>query len=178
MTGMRVVPPTLVHLDSPFINFRDFKFADSSAHGFRWIDIKRFRLPAEPPEDRALLAALIAHPQFRDTYDGSGVQDWPRHGGWWLDRITPDTYRAVDAAAASTVIRTWAGQHGPAPEALVLRMQEQVHTPITTATSTYLLGSLPDDARHDWYGIHIDFHELVLIDRPSTTLTLLVAADD
>ncbi|WP_328872105.1 hypothetical protein OHT76_19405 [Streptomyces sp. NBC_00287] len=171
-------PPVLVHLDSPFINFRDFKFTEASAHGYRWIDIKRFRLPSEAPSDRALLAALIAHPQFRDTYDGSGVQDWPRHGGWWLDRITPDTYRAVDAAAASTAIRAWTDQHGPVPHALTERIQAQVHTPIATATSTYLLDPLPGDARHDWGGVHTDFHELVLIDRPSATLTLLVAADD
>ncbi|MEU9730715.1 hypothetical protein [Streptomyces sp. NPDC048002] len=175
---MEAVPPVLAHLDSPFINFRDYRFAEASAHGHRWIDIKRFRLPSAAPEDRALLAALIAHPQFRDTYDGSGVQDWPRHGRWWLDRITPDTYRAVDAAAASTVIRSWAGQHGPVPHALAQSMQQQVHTPIATATSTYLLGPLPKEARHDWGGIQVDFHELVLIDRPATTLTLLVAADD
>lgn len=178
MSGMQAVPYKLVHLDSPFINFRDYKFAESSAHGYRWIDIKRFRLPSPAPEDRALLAALIAHPQFRDTYDGSGVQDWPRHGQWRLDRITPEAYRPVDAAAAGTVIRSWADQHGPIPKALSQAVQEQVHTPINTATSTYLLGPLPDDARHDYGPIHIDFHELVLIDRPANSLTLLVAADD
>ncbi|CCK29369.1 hypothetical protein BN159_4990 [Streptomyces davaonensis JCM 4913] len=178
MIGMHAAPPVLVHLDSPFINFRDFKFAESSAHGYRWIDLKRFRLPSAAPEDHALLAALIAHPQFRDTYDGSGVLDWPRHGQWRLDRITPDAYRRVDAAAAGAVIRTWADQHGPVPQALTQRIQEQVHSPITTATSTYLLGPLPEDARHDYGPVHIDFHELILIDRPAKTLTLVVAADD
>ncbi|MGW5638397.1 hypothetical protein [Streptomyces sp. NPDC003832] len=175
---MEAAPRVLAHLDSPFINFRDYKFAESSAHGYRWIDIKRFRLHSPAPADRALLAALIAHPQFRDTYDGSGVQDWPRHGPWWLDRITPDAYRAVDAAGASAVIRAWAGQHGPVPKALTQRMQEQVHTPLTNATSTYLLGPLPEEAQHDWGRVQIDFHELVLVDRPAATLTLLVAADD
>ncbi|MET8331541.1 hypothetical protein [Streptomyces sp. NPDC005181] len=66
--------PTLVHLDSPFINFRDFDFVEGS-HGYRWVNTKRFRLTADAADDRGVLAALIAHPQFRDTYDGAGVQD-------------------------------------------------------------------------------------------------------
>ncbi|WP_329019276.1 hypothetical protein [Streptomyces sp. NBC_01601] len=37
---------------------------------------------------------------------------------------------------------------------------------------------LPEDAFHDYGPIHIDYHELVCIDRPAATLTLLVAADD
>ncbi|SBT94335.1 hypothetical protein GA0115233_108525 [Streptomyces sp. DI166] len=178
MTGMHAAPPALVHLDSPFINFRDFKFSDASAHGYRWIDLKRFRLAAAAPEDRALLAALIAHPQFRDTYDGNGALDRPRHGQWRLDRITPDAYRPVSAATASALIRAWTVQHGPVPQALVQRIQQQVHTPIATATSTYVLAPLPEDARHEYGPIHIDFHELILIDRPAKILTLVVAADD
>ncbi|MGW9505034.1 hypothetical protein ACWGRT_29460 [Streptomyces albidoflavus] len=31
------------------------------------------KLPAEPVEHRGLLAALIAHEQFRDDYAGTGV---------------------------------------------------------------------------------------------------------
>ncbi|MGW7463308.1 hypothetical protein ACWGJT_01050 [Streptomyces xantholiticus] len=167
----------LVHLDSSFINFRDFDFT-KGAHGYRWIDTKRFRLPADLPDDRDVLAALIAHPQFRDTYDGAGVQDWPRHGRWWLDRITPGTYRPVDDAAASDVIRTWAEQYGAVPEPLRSRLRREIHAPIRTATGRYLLGRLPEDAVHDYGPVHVDYHELVLIDRTAAALTLLVAADD
>ncbi|WNI33378.1 hypothetical protein [Streptomyces sp. ITFR-6] len=42
--------PTLVHLDSPFINFRDFDFGEGS-HGYRWIDAKRFQLSSEALDD-------------------------------------------------------------------------------------------------------------------------------
>ncbi|MEV5573214.1 hypothetical protein AB0L06_24485 [Spirillospora sp. NPDC052269] len=169
--------PAVVHLDSPFINFRDFDFGEGS-HGFRWVDLKRFRLSPEALDDRDVLAALIAHPQFRDTYDGSGVQDWPRHGQWWLDRIAPGTYEAVDAATAVDSIRSWADQHGAVPEPLASRLRQEIYAPIREATSRYLLGRLPEDAFHDYGPIHIDFHELLLINRPAATLTLLVAADD
>ncbi|MDJ0382384.1 hypothetical protein [Streptomyces sp. G-G2] len=128
--------------------------------------------------DRDVLAALIAHPQFRDTYDGAGVQEWPRHGQWWLDRITPDAYELVGAATAVHAIHSWANQHGGIPEALASRLHQEIYTPIRRATSTYLLVPLPEDAFHDYGPIHIDYHELVLINRPSATLTLLVAADD
>jgi hypothetical protein len=33
-------------------------------------------------------------------------------------------------------------------------------------------------AFHDWGGVHNEFHEAVLLDRTSRTLTLVVAADD
>ncbi|MFD4632362.1 hypothetical protein ACFVYR_30560 [Streptomyces sp. NPDC058284] len=169
--------PALVHLDSPFINFRDFDFGEGS-HGYRWVAAKRFQLSSERLDDRDVLAALIAHPQFRDTYDGADVQDWPRHGQWWLDRITPDAYESVDAAMAVAVIHSWANQHGDIPESLASRLQQEIYNPIREATSRYLLGRLSEGAFHDYGPIHIDYHELVLIDRPAATLILLVAADD
>ncbi|MCX4781501.1 hypothetical protein [Streptomyces sp. NBC_01264] len=61
----------LAFWDSPFINFRHFDFPDGLGHGYRWVHIKRFHLPPASPADQDLLAALIAHPEFRDTYDGS-----------------------------------------------------------------------------------------------------------
>lgn len=177
MTSMESMS-ALVHLVSLFINFRDFEFGEGSHHGYRWVDAKHFQLPAEAPQDRDVLAALIAHPQFRDTYDGAGVQDWPRHGQWWLHRITPDDYETVDAATAVGVIRSWASQHGNVPEPLEARLRQEIYRPIRKATSTYLLGQLAEDALHDYGPIHIDYHELVVIDRPAASLTLLVAADD
>ncbi|WP_093615870.1 hypothetical protein [Streptomyces indicus] len=168
---------TLVHRDSPFINFRAFDFGEGS-YGYRSIDAKRFQLLSDAPDDRDVLAALIAHPQFRDTYDGAGVQDCARHGQWWLDRMTPDAYETVGADTAIDVVHSWANQHGGTPEPLASRLRQEIYAPIRSATSRYLLGPLPEDALHDYGPIHIDFHEIVLIDRPTATLTLLVAADD
>jgi hypothetical protein len=168
----------LTHWDSPFINFKDFGFPDGRGHGYRWVHIKRFHLPLVPPADHDLLAALIAHPEFRDTYDGADIWLEPRHGQWWSDRITPGTYMAVDEARAADAIHTWATSGAPLPPELDARLQEAVYTPIRHATSRYALGALPEDAHHDYGPIHIEFHELVLIDRRLGTLALLVAADD
>ncbi|MGW7182818.1 hypothetical protein ACWGII_19125 [Streptomyces sp. NPDC054855] len=168
----------LTHWDSPFVNFRDFGFSDRRGHGYRWVHIKRFHLPLTSLDDQGLLAALIAHPEFRDTYDGAGLWLEPRHGQWWSDRITPSTYTAVDEASATGTIRTWTTSGVPLPPDLDARLQEAVYAPIRHATSRYALGTLPEDAHHDYGPIHIEFHELVLIDRRLGTLTLLVAADD
>ncbi len=64
------------------------------------------------------------------------------------------------------------------PAGLVARLDEAVHTPVRRATSRYRLGSLPEDAEHDYGPIHGEFHELVLVDRATGTVVLLVAADD
>ncbi|NUP19627.1 MAG: hypothetical protein HOZ81_26825 [Streptomyces sp.] len=168
----------LTHWDSPFVNFRDFAFSESGGHGYRWVQVKRFRLPAEPAGDRELLAGLIAHPEFRDLYDGSGIWQELRHGRWWADRIGPQAYVRVDAEAAVGVVREWAGGLGPVPDALDERLDETVYEPVRRATSRYVLGELPEDARHDYVPVHLEFHELVLVDRTLGVLSLVVAADD
>ncbi|MDQ0846979.1 hypothetical protein QFZ68_006659 [Streptomyces sp. V1I6] len=168
----------LTHRDSPFINFKDFDFPDGRGHGYRWVHIKRFHLPDDSPTDQDLLAALIAHPEFKDTYDGAGIRLEPRHGQWWSDRITPGTYMAVDESSATGTVHTWATGGVPLPPDLDARLREAVYIPIRQATSRYALGDLPEDAHHDYGPIHIEFHELVLIDRRVGTLALVVAADD
>ncbi|PJM97911.1 hypothetical protein CG740_38570 [Streptomyces sp. CB01201] len=168
----------LTHWDSPFINFKDFDFPGGRGHGYRWVQIKRFHLPPGSPTDQDLLTALIAHPEFRDTYDGAGLWLEPRHGQWWADRITPGTYEAVGEPSATGTIRAWATSGASLPPDLNARLQEAVYTPIRQATSRYALGALPEDAHHDYGPIHNEFHELVLIDHHLGTLALLVAADD
>ncbi|MFF0559329.1 hypothetical protein [Streptomyces sp. NPDC004266] len=168
----------LTHVDSLFINFRDFAFPDGRGHGYRWVDMKRFHLPPDTPDDGHLLIALLAHPEFRDTYDGAGLWLEPRHGQWWADRISPDTYLPVDEVTATVVISSWAADGVGVPADLDERLQEAVYTPIRRATSRYVLGGLPEEAHHDYGPIHGEFHELVLVDRPEGVLTLLVAADD
>jgi hypothetical protein len=168
----------LVYRDGAFVNFRDHDFPEGSGHGYRWVQLKRFHLPGAPPPDRGLLAALIAHPEFRDTYDGAGVWREPRHGQWWSDRITPGAYRAVSEAGALRTLHAWARAGAPPPPDLEARLDEAAYTPVRRATSRFTLGPLPEDAQHDYGPVHTEFHELVLIDRRVSTMTLLVAADD
>lgn len=169
----------LTHEASAFINFRSYKFQDARAHGFRWVDVKHLRLPAEPVGDRELLAALIGHPQFRDDYAGGGVlPEGPRHGPYWLRLVTPDAYEAVSREKSAHVLWEWANQFGDVPAALEAHLQREVFDGLSTADHIYYLSGLGDEALHDWGRVHIDFHEFVFIDRSAGRVTLLVAADD
>ncbi|MEV6397865.1 hypothetical protein AB0M39_24350 [Streptomyces sp. NPDC051907] len=175
LTGMR---QALAYRDSRFVDFQDFDYPGGRGHGRRWVHIKRFRLPDGSPADRELLDALIAHPEFRDTYDGAGIWSEPRHGPWWSDRISSGTYQSVEASTALSTIDAWAAGGAPLPSDLDARLHAAVRTPVRRATSRYVLGALPDDAHHDYGPIHTAFHELVLVDRRTRSLALVVAADD
>ncbi|MFB6678297.1 hypothetical protein ACFCWG_38980 [Streptomyces sp. NPDC056390] len=169
----------LTHEANAFINFRDYAFQDSRAHGFRWVDVKHLRLPSEPVGDKALLAALIGHEQFRDDYAGGGVlPEGPRHGPYWMRLVTPDSYEPVSRERSVHVLREWANQFGDVPAALEARLQREVFGRLSTADSIYYLSGLGDEAIHDWGRVHEDFHEFVLIDQSAGRITLLVAADD
>lgn len=100
--------------DGTVIDFRSFAFDDPRSHGFRWVDLKRFHLPAGPAADGSVLRALTVDEQFADDYAGGGM--WP-------------------------------------------------------------VKDLGEDAFHDTV-VHGEFHELVIIDRTTSTLSLVVAADD
>ncbi|MFE5793090.1 hypothetical protein ACFQ8C_11015 [Streptomyces sp. NPDC056503] len=170
---------TLVHEGTAFVNFRDHTFADRHAHAYRWVDVKRFRLPSGDVADRDLLAALVAHEQFRDDYAGGGVDPGgTRHGPYRLHLVTPDAYRRIDRERASDLLRTWAEQHGPVPGTLAEALRREVLDALADADAVHHLDGLGEDEYHDWASVHGEFHELVLVDRRAGRLALLVAADD
>ncbi|GAA4517553.1 MULTISPECIES: hypothetical protein [Nonomuraea] len=167
---------TLTYRDQIFINFSAFDFED---HAFRWIDVKRFGLSRRDVAGGQLLADLVGHEQYRDDYAGGGAEAAGlRHGPYWLRNLSPAAYEQVDGAAAHAVLRGWADQFGPLPAALSARLEDEVHPLLADATERYRLKDLGRGAFHDWGGVQIDFHELVLVDRTAGTLSLLVAADD
>ncbi len=63
------------------------------------------------------------------------------------------------------------------PTPLAETFEEQLYAPIRNATSLYGLKELGEDEFHDFV-VHGEFYELVVIDRASSTLSLVVAADD
>jgi hypothetical protein len=160
------------------INFRD-SFRRSPGHAFRWVDLKRFSLHGPVQSDTQILNALVGHVYFRDDYAGGGVDPvGTRHGPYWLDRISADAYEPVDETTATYILESWAGQYGELPRALKAALGRNVHSLVRAATSRYRLKALGEAALHDWGGVHGEFHELVVIDRTSGTLALIVAADD
>jgi hypothetical protein len=173
-----IVEQELAYRDQAFVNFRSF-FGDSPDHAYRWVDLKRFRLPLMTWSDEQLLNALIRHDQFRDDYAGGGVDPvGVRHGPYWLDRITDDAYEPVDETIAIDVLHVWASQYGDLPQSLDETLERDLYALVRAATSRYRLKTLGEGALHDWGGVHGEFHELVVIDRDANSLALMVAADD
>ncbi|NML55238.1 hypothetical protein HHL19_29360 [Streptomyces sp. R302] len=174
---------TLTHEGSAFVNFRHFDFAEPRphAHAFRWLDVKHFALPgrAASATDRDLLAALIAHEQFRDDYAGGGVDpEGTRHGEYWLRCVTPEAYEPIGRDRATLLLRTWADQHGPLPAPLSEALRSEAYDALAAADAVHHLDGLGEAEYHDWASVHGEFHELVLINHGTGRLTLLVAADD
>ncbi|WP_344458520.1 hypothetical protein [Actinocorallia aurantiaca] len=168
----------LSYHDQAFINFRGFAF-DSGAHGFRWVDIKCFRLSMPDTDDMTLLRSLIGQEQFRDDYAGGGVDaEGIRHGPYWVDRIGVDDYVAVTNSTAVDALASWARLHGSVPDALNETLELEVFAPLRQATSSYQLKELARTSLHDWGGVHTEFHEFVSIDRMTHRVLLIVAADD
>ncbi|MEU1692817.1 hypothetical protein [Streptomyces hirsutus] len=162
-----------------FINFRDYEFRDPRSHGFRWLDIKHLRFPAESADDGKLLAALIGHEQFRDDYAGGGVlPEGPRHGPYWLRLVTPDAYETVGREKSTHILREWANQFGDVPSELEADLRQEAFDRLAAADHISYLSGLGEEAIHDWGRVHDCFHEFVLIDRSAGRITLLVAADD
>lgn len=161
-----------------FVNFRDHPFADGHAHGFRWVDLKSFRFP-QGSQDSDLLAAVVAHEQFRDDYAGGGVDpEGTRHGPYWLRAVKPDDYHPVTRTQAAHLLTEWANQHGCLPGSLEDALEGTLFAVVNSASRLYRLRDLGRDAFHDWGGVHIDYLEFVAIDDGRRVLTLLVAADD
>ncbi|SMF45622.1 hypothetical protein [Streptomyces sp. Amel2xC10] len=168
----------LGHEGSGFINFRHYA-PDPKQHGYRWVDIKRFRFAAGAVDESGLLGAVIGHEQFRDDYAGGGVvPDGPRHGPYWIRLITPDLYESISHEKAGQILREWADPLPDMSPEFEADLRREVFDRLAAADGIYYLGELDDEAIHDWGRVHYEFHEFVIIDRAGGQLTLVVAADD
>jgi hypothetical protein len=56
------------------------------------VSIKLFALPADT-DDYAVLALLIRHVRYRDSYGGTGDTDMKNiHAPYWLNTVTPEVF--------------------------------------------------------------------------------------
>lgn len=173
--GTSAVPAEerLVYDREVLINFRN--------QTYQWVSIKLFALPADA-DDYEVLALLIRHVRYRDSYGGTGDRDMETiHGPYWLYAITPELFSPVSAADAEALVRTWAEYAAPLPDARRLEMEHDLYPRIYGATSRYQLRDLREVAQHDWgssVGAITGFFEFVLIDRRAASVALVVASDD
>ncbi|WP_082951506.1 hypothetical protein [Mycobacterium sp. 852002-51057_SCH5723018] len=163
----------LVYDREVFINFRN--------QTYQWVSIKLFALPADT-DDHEVLALLIHHVRYRDSYGGTGDNDMESiHGPYWLYAITPDVFSPVSGPDAEALIRTWAEYAAPLPDGPREEMERELYPRIRSATGRYQLPDLRDIAQHEWgssVGSLTGFFEYVLIDRRAGSVALVVASDD
>jgi len=162
---------SLIYQDEVFINFRTTR---------QWVSIKLFALPPET-DDEMVLALLTRHVRYRDSYAAPEFKDAKTiHGPYWLSAISAGSFAAVSAADAKTLIRTWANYTEPPTGDVRVAMEREVYQRIQEATNCYQLPDMRETAQHDWgYVVGSDgFYELVLINRHSSSVALLVASDD
>ena len=163
----------LIYQGKVFINFRN--------QTYQWVSIKLFALPADA-DDYEVLALLIRHVRYRDSYGGTGDRDMETiHGPYWLYAITPELFSPVSAADAEALVRTWAEYAAPLPDARRQEMEHDLYPRIYGATSRYQRHDLREVAQHDWgssVGAITGFFEFVLIDRRAGSVALVVASDD
>jgi hypothetical protein len=148
---------------------------------YQWVDIKLFKLPKEPIDDRKALGLLLRHVRYRDSYASENEEDAVNiHGPYCLEAITTDAFERSDGASAEATIRTWAEQVVPVPDIQRNELQRELYPRVHTATSCYRL-AVGSEAQHEsgWVvGGMTGFHEFVLIDHRAGTLALVVASDD
>lgn len=162
---------SLVSAGRIFINFKN--------HTYQWVDIRKFHLPETEASDVIVLTKLIDHELYGDNYaSGEFGEDPERHGPYWRNRITPDCFDATAAEIEETVLRTWAEQYAPLSGPVRTALDRELYQPLRASGRLYRLRDLGSVAFHDWGGVQIEFHELVLINRATSTLHLAVAADD
>lgn len=150
---------------------------------YHWVSLKAFRITADRP-DTDLLAALIRHPQYRDSYAGGGPDDQSSsslYGRYRLDRISADSFNQLSPRTAQLSLQQWADRAGGDVSATVQEELNRWLYPVLADSAVFELPRLGQDAEHDWgwvVGAVNGFHEIVAIDRPGRVMTLVVASDD
>ncbi|MEV0359687.1 hypothetical protein AB0H71_26880 [Nocardia sp. NPDC050697] len=175
----RALPATRNRLDyrsSEFVNFRHYTFDADGHHAYRWVNSKRYSL-REPGSRDEILRDLIATTEYRDGYIGGGVDpDGQIHGPYQLSAISPDSYREVGRDEAEAIVRRWLATAGTVPAELLNALEPVIFEPIRAAHSIHELKRLGAAAVCSYGEIHLEFHELVLVD--DTSVRMIVAADD
>ena len=163
------------------LEFVDHELVHLDEGTFHWVDIKRFRIISGAADDRALLAALVGHGQYRDHYAGQAPEEQSQddlHGPYWVRAISAETFEISSRDEAERTIQTWADEDEPQSAPTQSRLRDTVYPLLSGAI--YRLPNLRDKAEHEWGWVvgQDGFHEFVAVDREKETLVILVASDD
>jgi hypothetical protein len=172
------------------LRLKDFSLLHMDRDTFMWVDLKAFDI-IEARTNEQLLTALMAMPAYRHDYCSPfdpADMDYPGpalHANWWLDRLAPSMFEAVDADVAVESVRAWAedqdwvnGYDGPSNETRE-RLRDNVLS-LFADGEVFKLHPPDDSAFHEYGGIvgGTGYHEFVVIDGERSVLHLIVATDD
>ncbi|MGC1275811.1 MAG: hypothetical protein WBC44_19060, partial [Planctomycetaceae bacterium] len=163
-----------------FIDHSQINFADAT---YRWIVLKRFSFSDDSMEHRTLLDSLIRCRWYRDHYASADSHEHDSktiHGPYRLSEITAESFEAVTAAEAGSVVDEFCNLdefESPPTDAVKRQIATQITVRIDTAASIFRLRQL-DGAKHDWGDVLWEFRELVTISRTEHELGLIVMAID
>ncbi len=150
-------------------------FDDSS---YRWISVKTFSL-YEAGDDTDILAALIGHRRYRDTFcspdsheqDAGGI-----HGPYRLAAITPPAFTRIDPAGGAALVEEFCRlDNSPLPEVRE-RIEAEVLSQLAGA-SCFCLRVLPA-AVHEFSSVLWEFRELAAVSRSARVVLSVVMAID
>jgi hypothetical protein len=129
-------------------------------HAGGWVDITRFLLP-DDFDDRSVLAALIGHEVYGSNHAGGApATDPARHGPYWRDHVTPDSFDRVDVSTAEAELPACA----------------EVQREVLAAQRVYRLRELGGEAVHDFGWVLWEFQEFVLLG-PREVVLVIAAID-
>ncbi|MFD6394797.1 hypothetical protein [Nocardia sp. NPDC060259] len=162
-----------------FINFRDYDFEPGGRHCFQWVDVRTFIIPDSAVNDDAVIDGVLRAVEYRDDYVGGGIDvDGIRHGPYWISSLSPSSFDLIDHNGAVDILDRWLQNCGPVPTTLSEELKSSVNDALAGADSVYLLKDLGDSAINDYGNLHVEFHELLAIDRNTKLVSLIVLTDD
>ena len=166
------------HVALSYLERRFINFADST---YRWIETKHFSFSPADSTDSAVLAALVVHPRYRDTYlspDSHSVDSKTIHGPYLVDRISADSFTLLDPQQAQATLEEFCGLDGYLPPPNIReQIAHDISASFRSSSSIYRLVDVPD-ASHECTGILWEFRELVVISAERSQVSLHVMAID
>ena len=167
-----VSPPPGLEL----VDRRTLHLGDGSYH---WVKVKTFRL-TDPADDASVLQTLIEDPRYGDHYatdEAHTTFGLDIHGPYRRDCVTTDKFLPITRRSAKELVGGYVDRYEIPAETRPI-LERFVVQPIGESTSLYELPDLGKEAHHDWGWVLDDFRELVILQRDSETLRLVVLAGD
>lgn len=157
-----------------------------AAGTYMWCCFKPFVFAIGAGSSRAVIEAVIRHPQYRDTYLGGGPEAQgflDVHGPYRLPTVTADAYVPTSVEMIRDDLCEWARPpncDSDACDKSVQILRSRVFGQLSAGLSWFRLDLQREGNEHEsgrCVGT-VGFHEFLVIDRAAGKALLLTASDD